>query len=81
MASLLKMANLDWAVPDDSTLCRRQKTLVVQIPCRWADGPLNLLVDIEPVNATGSREPARGIMFLGDGAWPVAGKPIPRIVF
>lgn len=26
----------------------RQKTLKVQIPYRRADGPLNLLVDIEP---------------------------------
>ncbi len=32
VASVLKMADLDWAVPDDITLCRRQKTLAVQIP-------------------------------------------------
>lgn len=32
VASLLRMANLDWPVPDDTTLCRRQKTLAVQIP-------------------------------------------------
>jgi hypothetical protein len=44
VASLLKMANLDWAVPDYTTLCRRQKTLAVQIPYRRANGPLNLLV-------------------------------------
>jgi hypothetical protein len=43
--------------------------LVVQIPYRRSDGPLNLLVDIEPVSATGSSEPARGIKFLGDGEW------------
>ena len=60
VASLLQMANLDWAVPDYTTLCRRQKTLAVQIPYRRADGPLNLLVDIEPAPATGSGEPARG---------------------
>ena len=60
VASLLKLAGLDWAVPDYTTLCRRQKTLQVQIPYRRADGPLNLLVDIEPVSATGSSEPARG---------------------
>ena len=30
--SLLKMADLDWAVPDYTTLCRRQRTLAVQIP-------------------------------------------------
>jgi len=32
VASLLKMASLDRAVPDYTTLCRRQKTLAVQIP-------------------------------------------------
>ena len=57
VASLLKMADLDWAVPDYMTLCRRQKTLAVQIPYRRADGPLNLLVD------------STGIKFLGDGEW------------
>ena len=48
VASLLRLTGLDWPVPDDSTLCRRQKTLKVQIPFRRADGPLNLLVDTEP---------------------------------
>ena len=57
VASLLKMANLDWLVPDYTTLCRRQKTLAVQIPYRRVDGPLNLLVD------------STGIKFLGDGEW------------
>jgi Transposase DDE domain len=32
VASLLKMADLDLAVPDCTTLCRRQKTLAVHIP-------------------------------------------------
>ena len=57
VASLLRMAGLDWPVPDYSTLCRRQKTLAVQIPYRRASGPLNLLVD------------STGIKFLGDGEW------------
>lgn len=57
VASLRELADLDWAVPDDTTLCRRQKTLAVQIPCRRVDGPLNLLVD------------STGITFLGDGEW------------
>lgn len=35
----------DWPVPDQSTLCSRQKTLAVQIPYRRADGKLSLLVD------------------------------------
>lgn len=55
VASLLKLAGRDWAVPDYSTLCRRRKTLTVQIPYRRADGPLNLMVD------------STGIKFLGDG--------------
>ena len=46
VASLLKMADLDWAVPDYTTLCRRQKTLAVQIPYRRAEGPLNRLVPL-----------------------------------
>lgn len=44
VASLLRLAGLDWSVPDYSTLCRRQKSLDVQIPFRRVDGPLTLLV-------------------------------------
>ena len=55
--ALLKLAGLDWPVPDYTTLCRRQKTLAVQIPYRRVDGPLSLLVD------------STGIKFLGDGEW------------
>ena len=57
VASLLRLAGLDWPVPDFSTLCRRQRTLAIQIPYRRIDGPLNLLVD------------STGIKFLGDGEW------------
>ena len=57
VASLLHLAGLDWPVPDYSTMCRRQKTLQVQIPYRGGGGPLNLLVD------------STGIKFLGDGEW------------
>ena len=32
--SLLRMAGLDWKVPDFSTVSRRQKTLRVQLPYR-----------------------------------------------
>jgi hypothetical protein len=46
VANRLKLAGLHWPVPDFSTLCRRQKTLTVQIPFRRADGPLNLLVPL-----------------------------------
>ena len=58
--SLLRLVGLDWEVPDFSTLTRRQKTLAVNIPYRGSKGPLHLLIDIEPVSATGSSEPARG---------------------
>ena len=40
VASLLKLAKLDWPVPDFSTLCRRQKGLTVQIPYRPSTGAL-----------------------------------------
>ena len=56
---LLRLIDLDWVVPNFSTLSRRQKTLKLNIPYRGSQGPLPLLIDIEPVNATGSREPAR----------------------
>ena len=42
VGSLLKMAGLDWPVPDTSTLCRRQKTVTIQIPYRRSGAPLNL---------------------------------------
>ena len=67
--SLLRLTGLDWSVPDFSTLSRRQKTLKVNVPYRGSDGPLHLLVDIEPVSATGSSEPARGIKVEGEGEW------------
>ena len=55
VASILKMAGLDWPVPDFSTLSRRQRSLVVNISQRRAPGPLNLLAD------------STGIKFLADG--------------
>jgi hypothetical protein len=67
--SVLHLIGLDWAVPDFSTLSRRQKTLKVNIPFRGSDGPLHLLVD------------STGIKVEGEGEWPFAGKTIPRIVF
>ncbi|PYE85526.1 DDE family transposase [Pseudoroseicyclus aestuarii] len=45
VASLLKLAGLEWPVPDASTLCRCQKRLDVQLPNRNSGGPLHLLVD------------------------------------
>ena len=59
VASLLKLARLDWPVPDYSTLSRRQRTVTIQIPFRRAGGPLNLLVD------------STGVKVRGDGEWQV----------
>ena len=42
--SLLRLVGLDWASPDFSTLCRRQKTLNVSLPYRGSKGPLDLLI-------------------------------------
>lgn len=53
--SLLRLAGLDWRVPDYSTVCRRQKTLQVQLPYRASTTALELLVD------------STGIQFLGEG--------------
>jgi hypothetical protein len=39
VASLLKRAGRDWPVPDFSTLCRRQRTLAVQLPYRGSGAP------------------------------------------
>lgn len=55
--SLLRMAGLDWRVPDFSTVCRRQKALQVQLPYRASTCALDLLVD------------STGIKFLGEGEW------------
>ena len=68
-ASLLTMAGLGWAVPDCTTLCRRQKTLAVQILYRRADGPLNLLVDL-PRFRSGQVFMLSGLSFEGHGAFP-----------
>lgn len=56
VASLLKLAGLDWPVPDFSTLCRRQKTLSVQLPYQGSGGPLHLLVDSTGIKARGEGE-------------------------
>ncbi len=57
VASLLRLAGVDWPVPDFSTLCRRQKTLAVQLPYQGSGGPLHLLVD------------STGIKVRGEGEW------------
>ncbi len=58
VSSLLMLSGLDWPVPDYTTLCRRQKTLNVNIPFRSAGkGALHLLVD------------STGIKMMGEGEW------------
>ena len=57
VASLLKLAKLDWPAPDYSTLCRRQQDLTVTIPCRPSTGALHLLID------------STGIKAMGEGEW------------
>ena len=53
--NLLRLAWQDWQVQDYSTVCRRQKTLQVQIGYRPSAQPLQLLVD------------STAIQFLGEG--------------
>jgi Transposase DDE domain len=55
--SLLELVGLDWAVPNFSTLCRRQRTLSVAVPYRGSPGPLHLLID------------STGIKVEGEGEW------------
>lgn len=54
--SLLALSGLPWPVPDFSTLCRRQRSLDVQVAYRLSSDRLNLLLD------------STGIKFLG-GQW------------
>jgi hypothetical protein len=54
--SLLRLVGLDWAAPDFSTLCRRQKTLKVSLPYCGSKGPLNLLIDSTGIKAEGEGE-------------------------
>jgi len=55
--SVLKLSGLDWAVPQYSTVSRRQKQLEVKLPYRAKTTGLALLVD------------STGVKFMGDGEW------------
>jgi hypothetical protein len=57
--SLLKLAQLDWNVPDYSTLSRRQKILSVAITACPSRGGLHLLVD------------STGVKMWGEGEWKI----------
>ena len=53
---LLRLIGLTWAMPDFSTLSRRQKTLAVNIPYRRSNGPLHLLIDSTGIKVEGESE-------------------------
>jgi hypothetical protein len=68
--SLLKLVGLDWAVPDFSTLCRRQRTLTVALPYRGSAGPLHLLIPSHGSQANHCRAAdSTGIKAEGEGEW------------
>ena len=54
--SLLRLIDLDWAVPNFSTLSSRQKTLKVRNPYCGSQGPLNLLIDRTCIKVEGEGE-------------------------
>ena len=68
--SLLGLISLDWAVPNFSTLSRRQKTLKVNIPYRGSAGPLHLLIPSQGLQANHFRATdSTGIKVEGEGEW------------
>jgi len=65
--SLLKLAGLDWPVPDYSTISRRHETLQVTIGAVSTTMDLHLLVD------------STGIKMLGEGEWKTKKSMAPTI--
>jgi hypothetical protein len=59
LRSLVKLLNVALQVPDYSTLCRRQQTLVVTLPRSVAQKPRHLVVD------------STGLKVYGEGEWKV----------
>jgi len=64
--SLLRLVGLDWTAPDDSTLCRRQRTLNVGLTYRGGTGPLSLLIE-----STGNKTE-------GEGDWNARKHGVPK---
>ncbi|PIL17173.1 hypothetical protein P775_24925 [Puniceibacterium antarcticum] len=54
--SLIQLVRLDWAAPDFSTLCRRQKKIEVSLPNRGGNGPQSLLIDSTGIKSEGEGE-------------------------
>ncbi len=57
--SLLKLLKADVTVPDYTTLCKRGKTLAVQLPTSGRNGALHILMD------------STGLKVYGEGEWKV----------
>lgn len=57
LASLIKLHQLDISTPDYSTLCRRSKTLKVNLGVKFTGKPRHVLVD------------STGVRVLGEGEW------------
>ncbi len=71
--SLLRLAGLDWTMPDSSPLSRRQKTLAFNIPYRGSERPLHLLIPSHGLQANLCRAAdSTGIKVEGEGEgeWP-----------
>ena len=51
--SLLRLAGLDWTIPDFSTLSCRQKILAVTTTYCGSKGPLHLLIDSTGIKGEG----------------------------
>lgn len=57
MQSPLRMASLDWVIRDYSTMCRRQKSVKVQVRYKASVKGVHMLAD------------STGIKFFGEGEW------------
>jgi hypothetical protein len=56
--SLLDLINLDWYIPDYSTVCLCEKTPVVIISYKGLKSPLHLLIDNTGINVKVNGMPA-----------------------
>ncbi|MBP1804668.1 hypothetical protein J2Z33_000505 [Rubellimicrobium aerolatum] len=53
---MLRLTGLDWPVPNFLTLCRRQRTVTIQIPFRRSGAPITLRVDSTSLKMRGDSE-------------------------
>ena len=59
MASLLQLLDCPLRVPDYTTLCRRQRSLLVKVQANPAEEPRHILID------------STGLKIFGEGEWKV----------